>query len=66
MTTFNLDTALTATTDKKEIAAQKREVKKTFNALKNSDKAAASACQMLFANFAHCFDAEIHDKSFEK
>jgi len=65
MTTFNLDTALLATTDKKEIAAQKREVKKTFNALKNSDKAAASACQMLFANFAHCFDAEIHEKDFK-
>ena len=64
MTTFNLDTALTATTDKKEIAQQKRDVKKTFKAFENSAKSAASACQMLFDNFAHCFDAEIHVKSF--
>lgn len=65
MTDFNLDTALLATTDKTEVAKQKREVKKTFNALKKGDQATASACQMLFNNFAHCFDAEIHDKSFK-
>ena len=64
MTTFNLDTALLATTDTKEIAQQKRDVKKTFKAFENSAKSAASACQMLFDNFAHCFDGEIHDKSF--
>ena len=65
MTDFNLDTALLATTDKSEVAKQKREVKKTFNALKKGDQATASACQMLFNNFAHCFDAEIHEKDFK-
>ena len=64
MTTFNLETALTATTDTKEIAKQKREVKKTFNAFKKSADSAASACQMLFDNFAHCFDGEDQTKPF--
>ena len=64
MTTFNLETALTATTDTKEIAKQKREVKKTFNAFKKSADSAASACQMLFDNFAHCFDGEDQSKPF--
>jgi hypothetical protein len=64
MTTFNLDTALTATTDTKEIAKQKRDVKKTFKAFENSAKTAASACQMLFDNFAHCFDGEDQAKPF--
>lgn len=64
MTTFNLDTALTATTDTKEIAKQKREVKKTFKAFEKSANSAASACQMLFDNFAHCFDGEDQAKPF--
>lgn len=64
MTTFNLDTALLATTDKKEVKAQEAFVKKTFKAFEKCADSTASACQMLFDNFAHCFDAEIHDKSF--
>jgi len=64
MTDFNLNTALLVTTDAKEIKAQQAHVKKTFKAFVKSADSAASACQMLFSNFAHCFDAEIHDKSF--
>lgn len=64
MQDFNLETALLVTTDTKEIKAQQANVKKTFKAFIKSADSAASACQMLFNNFAHCFDAEGHDKDY--
>lgn len=62
---LNLERALIASTDVKQLKAQKANVKKTLTAFDKAAGATQSACQMLFENVAHCMIAEDSEKAYK-
>lgn len=63
--TLDTTTAITATATDKELKAQQANIKKTLKAFDKANTAKTSAAQMLFGNFANCFDGEDHEKEFK-